>query len=109
MPLGPPQEAQWRALVDMLPDWLGRLRHPAQFWPQFRALVREIESNCSPEEREEVRQRTRALLAHHTLVAPAEWALDDVERDRAVQGGNDDGGERSPACGVRDPRRQAGA
>jgi hypothetical protein len=65
--LQPEAEAKWRNLVDMLPEWLSRVRHPAQFWPQFHALVDEIEAKCGPQERMELRTRIEELvvvLAH---------------------------------------------
>lgn len=70
MSLQPHNEARWRALVDMLPDWLSRARHPAQFWPQFIALVREIELDCTAHELAEIRQRTQSLVQHHGLEDP---------------------------------------
>lgn len=80
MPLQPHNEARWRALVDMLPDWLSRARHPAQFWPQFRALVREIELDCTPEELAEIRKRTQSLLQQHGLEDPGDYSQAHVRR-----------------------------
>ncbi|CAN7188209.1 hypothetical protein LJR168_000450 [Pseudoxanthomonas sp. LjRoot168] len=63
MALRPTTEAKWRNLVDALPEWTSRVRHPAQFWPQFHALVHEMERECGPRELAELRDRVRALVA----------------------------------------------
>lgn len=55
-------EAKWRNLVDMIPVWTSRARHPAQFWPQFHALVREMEMECDAQELVELRHRVNALV-----------------------------------------------
>jgi hypothetical protein len=46
----------------MIPVWKSRVRHPAQFWPQFHALVLEIEIECDPEEIAELRSRVNDLV-----------------------------------------------
>lgn len=74
MSLRPHIEERWRALVDMLPDWLSRARHPAQFWPQFRALLREIELDCTPDEMVEIRQRTQSLVGQHLTQDQSEYS-----------------------------------
>lgn len=70
MLLRPHIEQRWRSLADMLPDWQSRARHPAQFWPQFRALVREIEIDCMPDELAEIRKRTQSVVQKHGLEDP---------------------------------------
>lgn len=60
--LRPETEEKWRNLVDMLPEWTSRVRHPAQFWPQFLALVREIEIECTRRELPELRRRIEELV-----------------------------------------------
>lgn len=63
--LSPSIEARWIALVLTLPDWISRLRHPTQFWPQFEALVAEIEVDCTEEEVVELRRRSRDVVREH--------------------------------------------
>jgi len=54
-------------LADMLPEWRERLRHEAQFWPQFTALAEEILAIADPEDREYAQQRIDDMLATHGL------------------------------------------
>lgn len=60
--LRPATEAKWRNLVDVIPVWKSRVRHPAQFWPQFHALVREMEMECDPQEAVELDARVKELV-----------------------------------------------
>lgn len=62
MALQPATEEKWRDLVDALPEWTSRVRHPAQFWPQFHALVHEMEAECDPRELAELRSRVKDLV-----------------------------------------------
>jgi predicted NAD/FAD-binding protein len=57
-------------LGQMLPEWLERLRHPDQFWPQFDALAQAILDNCSEDNDQYVRRRLTLLLQHHGLKHP---------------------------------------
>lgn len=54
-------------LGEMLPIWLEKLRHPAQFWPQFDALARAILDNCSEADAPYVHRRLELLLQRHGL------------------------------------------
>lgn len=60
-------------LADMLPPWLARLRHEAQFWPQFTALAQGILDDADARDRPHVVQRIEAMLAAHGK-EPAGWA-----------------------------------
>lgn len=56
------------ALQAMLPPWREKLRHEAQFWPQFEALADAILSRATtPADREHVQQRLAAMLAANQL------------------------------------------
>lgn len=54
-------DAELDRLARMLPPWLERLRHPAQFWPQFDALAQEILADAGAGDRIHVLQRLRAM------------------------------------------------
>lgn len=49
----------------MLPPWREKLRHEAQFWPQFDALAQEIMARADPQDREYAQTRIDAMLAKH--------------------------------------------
>jgi hypothetical protein len=56
-------EAELDNLERMLPLWRGSLRHEAQFWPQFDALVQEIMARADPVDRDYAQSRIDAMLA----------------------------------------------
>lgn len=58
-------DADLENLERMLPIWREKLRHEAQFWPQFDVLAREIMARADPDDREYVQQRIDAMLAFH--------------------------------------------
>lgn len=60
-------DAELDRLARMLPPWLERLRHPAQFWPQFDALAREILAGADAEDRTHVLQRLDAMLIDNDM------------------------------------------
>jgi hypothetical protein len=60
-------DAELDRLSRMLPPWLERLRHPAQFWPQFDALAREILDDAGAEDRTHVMQRLDAMLIDNDM------------------------------------------
>lgn len=70
-------QAQLDALAEMLDPWVARVRHPAQFWPQFEALAAEILDQCAHTERDEVRARIDVMLKDHGLKRPPGYELDD--------------------------------
>lgn len=55
-------DAELERLARMLPPWLERLRHPAQFWPQFDALAQEILADAGADDRIHALQRLHAML-----------------------------------------------
>ncbi|WP_372012502.1 hypothetical protein [Pseudoxanthomonas sp. 10H] len=57
-------------LACMLPPWLARLRHPAQFWPQFDALAGEILVQADAAQRPYVRQRLQEMLDANAAALP---------------------------------------
>jgi len=63
-------QVQLDALAEMLDHWVARVRHPAQFWPQFEVLAAEILDQCAPMERDEVRAGIEAILRDHGLRRP---------------------------------------
>jgi hypothetical protein len=65
-----PLDAALDRLARMLPPWLARLRHPAQFWPQFDALAREILEQADADERSYVLQRLKSMLEDNAPVPP---------------------------------------
>ncbi len=60
-------DRELQELSDMLPTWLEKLRHPAQFWPQFDALSQGILDNCAESDIPYVQRRLALLLQHHGL------------------------------------------
>ncbi len=58
-------EAELDNLERMLPVWREKLRHEAQFWPQFDALAQEIMARADPADREYAQQRIDEMLATH--------------------------------------------
>lgn len=58
-------DQQLDELERMLPDWRGSLRHEAQFWPQFRALLEPILDGLDREERQHAEQRVARMLSLH--------------------------------------------
>lgn len=60
-------DRQLQELGDMLPDWLEKLRHPSQFWPQFDALSQSILDDCSEEDVPYVQRKLDLLLQRHGL------------------------------------------
>ena len=58
-------------LQAMLPPWREKLRHEAQFWPQFEALADAILSRAAtPTDREHGQRRITAMLAANQLENP---------------------------------------
>ena len=58
-------EADLEHLERMLPLWREKLRHEAQFWPQFDVLAQEILARAGPQDRQYVQQRIDTMLAKH--------------------------------------------
>jgi len=58
-------EAELDNLERMLPPWREKLRHEAQFWPQFDVLAQEIMARADPADRYYAQQRIDAMLAAH--------------------------------------------
>lgn len=58
-------DAELDHLAGMLPHWLPRLRHAAQFWPQFNALARPIMDSATTVDRAHVLQRLEEMLVAH--------------------------------------------
>ena len=67
MSLRPEVQVQLDALAKMLPHWVARVRHPAQFWPQFEVLAEEILEQCGQAEKEQVRALLQTMLRGHGL------------------------------------------
>ena len=65
-----PLDAALDRLARMLPPWLARLRHPAQFWPQFDVLAREILEQADADVRPYVLQRLHGMLEDNAPVPP---------------------------------------
>lgn len=59
-------EAELDNLERMLPVWREKLRHEAQFWPQFDVLAQEIMARADPADRTYVQERIDGMLARHT-------------------------------------------
>lgn len=57
-------------LQSMLPPWREKLRHEAQFWPQFDALANRIVESANEADRAFVRQRIAHMLEQEGLVRP---------------------------------------
>jgi hypothetical protein len=62
MSLRPEVQVQLDALAEMLDYWVARVRHPAQFWPQFEVLAEEILDQCGSTEKEQVRVLIQTML-----------------------------------------------
>ena len=60
-------EAELENLERMLAHWREKLRHEAQFWPQFDVLSKELLACAEPEDRDYAQQRLDAMLAQHGL------------------------------------------
>jgi predicted NAD/FAD-binding protein len=60
-------DLELKKLGEMLPIWLEKLRHPAEFWPQFDALAQAILDNSSEADASYVRRRLELLLQRHGL------------------------------------------
>jgi hypothetical protein len=61
-------DAELENLARMLPHWREKLRHEAQFWPQFDVLSKEILARAEPADRDYAQQRLDAMLAQHGLM-----------------------------------------
>ena len=70
MSMRPEIHGQLESLADKLEHWVARVRHPAQFWPQFETLAAEILDQCAPTERDQVRARLQDMLGRHGLEPP---------------------------------------
>ena len=55
-------DAELAHLAWMLPPWRARLRHEAQFWPQFTALAMEILARADACDLEHAWRRIAAML-----------------------------------------------
>ena len=62
MNVRPDIQVQLDALEEKLVHWVARVRHPAQFWPQFEVLAGEIVDQCERSEREQVRASIQSML-----------------------------------------------
>lgn len=62
MKVRPEIQVQLDALEEKLVHWVARVRHPAQFWPQFEVLAGEIVDQCENSEREQVRASIQSML-----------------------------------------------
>lgn len=71
MSLRPEVQVQLDALAEMLDYWVARVRHPAQFWPQFEVLAEEILDQCGSTEKEQVRTLMQNMLRGHGMELPA--------------------------------------
>lgn len=60
-------EAELDRLAQMLPAWREKLRHEAQFRPQFRALADDILAKADPADQEYAQQRIAEMLAANGL------------------------------------------
>lgn len=70
-------QVQLDALAEKLDHWVARVRHPAQFWPQFETLAAEILDQCAHTERDQARARIQAMLSRHGLELPVGHEGDD--------------------------------
>ena len=66
-------EADLENLERMLPAWREKLRHEAQFWPQFDVLAQEILARADPMDREYAQQRIDAMLTKHVPPRLGAW------------------------------------
>lgn len=55
-------DADLENLERMLPVWREKLRHEAQFWPQFDVLAQEILARADPQDRQHAQHRIDAML-----------------------------------------------
>lgn len=60
-------DAELDRLAGMLPLWLEKVRHHAQFWPQFNALSQDILDGAGADDHAHVLQRLDAMLAEHEV------------------------------------------
>lgn len=79
MSLRPELQVQLYALAEKLDHWVARVRHPAQFWPQFETLATEILEQCGEAERDRVQACIQTLLNGHGLAPPPGHARQDPE------------------------------
>lgn len=63
-------EAELDNLERMLPPWREKLRHEAQFWPQFDVLAQEILARADPADRNYAQSRIDAMLAEQVPHRP---------------------------------------
>lgn len=63
-------EADLENLERMLPLWREKLRHEAQFWPQFDVLAQEILARADPHDRPYAQRRIDAMLTKHVPARP---------------------------------------
>lgn len=63
-------QAELAQLEAMLPVWREKLRHPAQFWPQFDALCARILDRASAADAAFVLQDIERMLAQEGLARP---------------------------------------
>jgi hypothetical protein len=52
-------------LERMLPHWRETMRHEAQFWPQFRALLEPIVEGLESEDRRHAEERVARMLTQN--------------------------------------------
>lgn len=69
-------QVQLDALGEMLDHWVARVRHPAQFWPQFEMMAGEIMDQCADPERGQARACIQAMLERHALELPSWYQCD---------------------------------
>ncbi len=60
-------DAELDRLARMLPAWLEKMRHEAQFWPQFTVLAGEILAAADPDDLNYAQQRIADMLAANGL------------------------------------------
>jgi hypothetical protein len=58
-------DADLENLERMLPVWREKLRHEAQFWPQFDVLAQEILARADPQDYQYAQLRIGAMLTKH--------------------------------------------
>lgn len=58
-------DADLENLERMLPVWREKLRHEAQFWPQFDVLAQEILARADPQDRQYAQLRIDTMLTKH--------------------------------------------
>lgn len=57
-------------LQSMLPPWREKLRHEAQFWPQFDVLADRLVDSAKEDDKAFALQRIARMLAQEGLVRP---------------------------------------